>query len=130
MARLRILEVRVERHAGRVAVAVNLGHNGEVARGQVDRPVAEAYTPQLAAEAALEALRRIAPAHTRWVLGQALISTLAPGRAVIVDVVMETEGSEEHLIGSALSTSAALEEAAALAVVRAVERRWGWFIRT
>lgn len=132
MARLRILGVRVERRAGRVAVAVTLGRDGEVATGQVDRPVveAEAEAPRVAAEAALEALRQIAPARTRWVLEHAVISAMTAGRAVIVDVVLQTEDREEHLIGSALSPSAPLEEAAARAVVDAVDRRLGWLIRT
>lgn len=130
MARLRILGVRVERHAGRVAVAVSLGRDGEAATGQVDRPAAEAEAPRVAAEAALEALRQIAPVRARWALAQAVISTMTAGCVVIVDVVLETEDRTEHLIGSALSPSAALEEAAARAVVDAVDRRLGWLIRT
>ena len=130
MARLRVLGVRVGRHAGRVAVAVSLGHNGEVATGQVDRPAAETEAPHVAAEATLEALRQIAPLRARWALKQAVISAMTAGRGVIVDVVLETEDREEHLIGSALSPSAPLEEAAARAVVDAVERRLGWLIRT
>ena len=130
MARLRILGVRVGRHAGRVAVAVSLGHNGEVATGQVDRPAAEAEAPRVAAEATLEALRQIAPARTRWALEHVVVSAMTAGRAVIVDVVLETEDREEHLIGSALSPSAPLEEAVARAVVDAVDRRLGWLIRT
>jgi hypothetical protein len=128
VARLRILGVRVERHAGRVAVAVSLGHDGEVATGQVDRSEAEA--PRVAAEAALEALRQIAPDRTRWALKATAVTAVPAGRAVIVDVVLETEDREEHLIGSALSPSAPLEEAAARAVVDAVDRRLGRLIRT
>lgn len=130
MARLRILGVRVERHAGRVAVAVILGHDGEVATGQVDRTAAAAEAPRVAAEAALEALRQIAPARTRWALRTTAVSAVTAGQAVTVDVLLETEDREEHLIGSALSPSAPLEEAAARAVVDAVDRRLGWLIRT
>ena len=130
MARLRILRVRVERHEGCVAVAVSLGHDGEVATGQVDRPEAEAEGARMAAEATLEALRQIAPVTARWTLAHAVTSTMAAGRAVLVDVVLETEDREEHLIGSALRPSAPLEEIAARAVVDAVDRRLGWLIRT
>ena len=130
MARLRILGVRVERHAGRVAVAVSLGSDGEVATGQVDRPAADAEAPHVAAEATLEALRQIAPVRTRWALEHAVVSAMTAGQAVIVDVVLEVEDREEHLIGSALSRSAPLEEAAAQAVLDAVGRRLGWLSRT
>lgn len=130
MARLRILRVRVERHEGCVAVAVSLGHDGEVATGQVDGPEAEAEGARVAAEATLEALRQIAPVPARWTLAHAVTSTMAAGRAVLVDVVLETEDREEHLIGSALRPSAPLEEIAARAVVDAVDRRLGWLIRT
>jgi hypothetical protein len=130
VARLRILGVRVERHAGRVAVAVSLGYDGAVATGQVDRTAAEAESPRVAAEAALEALRQIAPARTRWALKTTAVTAVTAGRAVIVDVLLETEDREELLIGSALSPPAPLEEAAARAVVDAADRRLGWLIRT
>ena len=130
MARLRILEVRVERQFGRVAVAVSLGHDGEVATGQVDRPAADDEAPRVAAEAALEALRQIAPARTRWALKETVVSGVTAGRAVIVYVTLETEDREEHLVGSALSPGSPLEETAARAVVDAVDRRLGWLIRT
>jgi len=55
---------------------------------------------------------------------------MTAGRGVIVDVVLETEDREEHLIGSALSASVPLAEVAARAVIDAVERRLGWLIRT
>jgi hypothetical protein len=130
VARLRILEVRVDRRAGRVAAAVSLGYDGGTATGQIDRPATEAEAPHVAAEATLEALRQIAPARTRWALEHAVISAMTAGRAVIVDVVLETEDREEHLIGSALSSSGPLEEAAARAVVDAVDRRLSWLSRT
>lgn len=130
MARLRIIEVRVERQYGRVAVAVSLGHDGALATGQVDRPAADDDTPRIAAEAAIEALRQIAPAGTRWALKDAAVSHVTTGRAVIVHVIVETEDQEEHLVGSALSSAPPLEEAAARAVVDAVDRRLGWLIRT
>jgi len=129
-ARLRILGVRVERHAGRVAVAVSLGHDGETATGQADRPAAESETPRVAAEATLDALRQIAPTRAHWALEDAVVSAMSAGHAVIVDVVLEAEGREEHLIGSALSASVPLAEVAARAVIDAVERRLGWLIRT
>lgn len=128
MARLRVLGVRVERHAGRIVATVTLGRNGGVATGQVERPAAEG--PRAAAEAAVEALRQIAPAGTRWALAHAGVSAVRAGRAVIVQIDLETEDGAEHLIGSSLSHSTALEEAAARAVVDAVDRRLGWLIRT
>lgn len=130
MARLRIAGVRVERQAGRVGVTVSLGHEGGVVTGQVDRPAGDAQTPSLAAEAALDALRQIAPPQTRWALDGTVTRAVAVGHAVIVEVILETEGGEEHLIGSALSTFGSLEDAAAQAVLDAVERRLGWYERT
>lgn len=130
MARLRILGVRVERQFGRVTAAVSLGHDGQAATGQVDRAAAEAEIPRIAAEAALEALRQIAPAGVRWVLQETAVTQMAAGRVVIVQVTVETEDRQEHLVGSALSVAPPLEEAAARAVVQAVDRRLGWLIRT
>jgi len=130
VARLRILGIRVERGSGRVAVAVSLGHDGEMATGHVDRPAADDEAPRVAAEAALEALRQIAPARTRWTLKETVVGGVSAGRAVIVHVTVETEDREEHLVGSALSPAPALEEAAVQAVVDAVDRRLGWLIRT
>ncbi len=130
MARLRILRVRVERHSGRVAVAVTLGRDGELATGQVDRQAGDADVPRVAAEAALEALRQIAPARAHWTLREAVVGRVAADRAVIVHVTLATEDREEQLIGSALSPGPPLEEAAARAVVDAVDRRLGWLIRT
>jgi hypothetical protein len=130
VARLRIVEVRVERQFGHVAVAVSLGHDGAMATGQVARPAGDDDAPRIAAEAALEALRQLAPARTRWALKDAAVSRVPAGRAVIVHVTVETEDREEHLVGSALGPTPPLEETAARAVVDAVDRRLGWLIRT
>jgi len=110
-------------------VAVSLGHDGSVVTGRIDRPAAEAQAIQVAAEAALDALRQVAPAGTRWALEQITVQALLTGQAVIAHIVLETEGAPEHLVGSALSRSGPLEEAAAEAVLDAVERRWGWFAK-
>jgi hypothetical protein len=130
VARLRILAVRVERQFERVAVAVSLGYGGEMATGHVDWPAADDDAPRVAAEATLEALRQIAPARTRWALQRAVVSGVSGRRAVVVHVTVETEDRAEHLVGSALSPAPPLEEAAAHAVVDAVDRRLGWLIRT
>ncbi|HET6380970.1 MAG TPA: hypothetical protein VFH63_08050 [candidate division Zixibacteria bacterium] len=108
---------------------MSLGYDGGVVIGRAERPAGEAQIPVAAAEAALDAVRQLAPAPTRWVLGQIAIQPMLAGQAVVASVVLETEGSTEHLIGSALSRSGPIEEAAAEAVLDAVERRLGRFIR-
>lgn len=84
---------------------------------------------QVAAEATLEALRQIAPPGPRWSLEQVSVQSLLAGQAVVAHILLETEGATEHLIGSALSRAGPLEEAAAEAVVDAVERRLSWFTK-
>lgn len=129
VGRLRVVGVRVERAPGRVAAAVSLGYDGGVVIGRADRPAAETQIAQVAGEAALDAVRQVAPGQTRWVLEQIAVQSLLAGQAVVAHVLLETEGAPEHLIGSALSRSGPLEDAAAEAVVNAVERRLGWFVR-
>lgn len=129
MARLAVVGVRVERAPGQVAVAVSLGHDGGVVTGRASRPTVEAQPAQVAAEAALDAVRQVAPAPNRWALEQVAVQSLLAGQAVVAHVLLEMEGSTEHLIGSALSRSAPLEEAAAAAVLDAVERRLGWLAK-
>ena len=129
VGRLRVVGVRVERAPGRVAAAISLGYDGGVVVGRADRPAAETQIAQVAGEAALDAIRQVAPGQTRWVLEQIAVQSLLAGQAVVAHVLLETEGSPEHLIGSALSRSGPLEDAAAEAVVNAVERRLGWFVK-
>lgn len=130
VGRLRVVGVRVERTPGHVAVAVSLGHDAGAVTGRFDRPAADAQAVQVAAEAALDALRQVAPSGTRWALEQVSVQSLLAGQAVVAHILLETEGAPEHLIGSALSRAGPLEEAAAEAVVDAVERRLGWFTKT
>lgn len=127
VGRLRVAGVRVERTLGRVAAAVTLGFDGGGVIGRADRPAGESQIVQAAAEAALDAVRQVAPGQTRWVLEQIAVQSLVAGQAVVASVLLETEGKVEHLIGSALSRSGPLEETAAEAVLDAVERRLGWF---
>lgn len=128
VGRLRVAGVRVERAPGRVAATVTLGHDGGSVTGRAERPAGEAQLVQAAAEAALEAVRQIAAGRTRWSLEQIAVETLLAGQAVVASIRLEAEGTAEHLIGSALSRSGPLEEAAAEAVLNAVERRLGWFV--
>jgi len=129
VGRLRVVGVRVERAPGRVAAAVSLGYDGGVVIGRADRAAAESQIAQVAGEATLDAVRQVAPGHTSWVLKQITVQSLLAGQAVVAHVLLETEGSPEHLIGSALSRSGPLEDAAAEAVLNAVERRLGWFVK-
>lgn len=122
--------VRVEHTPGRVAVAVSLTSGSAVVSAQVERAAAESQGLQVAAEATLEAVRQTAPPGTQWVLQHAASTPMAAGTAVVAHVLLETERGQEHLIGSALSTSGRLEEAAAQAVVDAVDRRLSWYLRT
>lgn len=130
MGRLGVVGVRVERAPGHVAVTVSVGYDGGVVTGRAGRQAVEAQPVQVAAEAALDVVRKIAPAPARWALEQIAVQSLLAGQAVIAHVLLETEGSSEHLIGSALSRSAPLEEAAAEAVLDAVERRLGWLVKS
>jgi len=127
--RLRVVGVRVERVSGRVAVVVSLGYDGAVVTGRADRATGETQTIQVAAEAVLEAIRQVAPGQTRWGLEQVAIQPMLGGPAVVAHILLEAEGTSEHLIGSALGRSGPLEEAAAEAVLDAVERRLGWFTK-
>jgi hypothetical protein len=128
VGRLRVAGVRVERAPGRVAATVILDHGGGTVTGRAERASGDSQAVAAVAEAALDAVRQIAPAHTRWALEQVVVQSLLAGRAVVASVLLETEGIAEHLVGSALSRAGPLEDAAADAVVNAVERRLGWFI--
>ncbi|MDQ7844078.1 MAG: hypothetical protein QN141_06260 [Armatimonadota bacterium] len=128
--RLRIAGVRLERGPGRVSVTVSLGHDGAVITGRADRAGGEVQTVPIAAEAALNAVRQVAPGRARWGLEQAMVQPLAGGQAVVVHILLETEeGASEHLIGSALGRRGPLEEAAAEAVLDAVERRLSGLVK-
>lgn len=90
MARLRVAGVRVERTPGRVAVTVNLLHNGTVVTARVERPAGESGGVQVAAEAAVQAVRQVAPPDTTFVLQRATSELVGAGPAVVTHVVVDT----------------------------------------
>jgi len=121
--------VRLERGPERVSVTVSLGHDGAVLTGRADRAGGEGQTVPVAAEAALEAIRQVAPGRARWGLEQVIVQPMVSGQAVVAHILLEAEGTSEHLVGSALGRQGPLEEAAAEAVLDAVERRLGWLVQ-
>ncbi len=129
MARLRVAGVRVERTPGRVAVSVNLLHNDTMLSARVERPAGESAGVQVAAEAAVEAVRKAAPPGTAFTLQRASSYLVSAGPAVVTHIVVETPRGQEHLVGSALGRGGPLEDAAVAAVVDAVDRRLAWLLR-
>ena len=129
MARLRVAGVRVERTPGRVAVSVNLLHNDTMLSARVERPAGESAGVQVAAEAAVEAVRKAAAPGIAFTLHRASSHLVSAGPAVVTHIVVETPGGQEHLIGSALGRGGPLEDAAVAAVVDAVDRRLAWLLR-
>lgn len=130
VGRLRVAGVRVERMSGRIAVTVGLMHGEATLTASVERPAAESQGVQVAAEAALEALRQVAPSGTRFVLLRTANLTMNAGPAVVTQVLVETPRGHEQLVGSALCRGRPLEDAAAEAVLDAVGRRLIWLLRT
>jgi len=130
MARLRVGGVRVERTPGRVAVSVNLLHDHTVLFARVERPAGESGGVQVAAEAAVEAVRKVAPAGTAFTLQRASSHLVSAGPAVVAHIVIDTPIGQEHVVGSALGRGGPLEDAAVAAVVDAVDRRLAWLLRT
>lgn len=127
---LRVAGVVVTRTPGRAAVTVSLMHGDTVLSAQVERPAVDSGGMQVAAEAALEVVRQIAPSGTHWILLGTARQATSGGQAVVVQVLLETERGQEYLIGSALGRGGPLEEAAAHAVVDAVDRRLSGLRRT
>lgn len=130
VARLRVGGVRVERTPGRVAVSVNLLHDDTVLSARVERPAGESAGVQVAAEAAVEAVRKAAPPGTVFTLQRASSHLVSAGPAVVAHVVIDTPIGQEHLVGSALGRGGPLEDAAVAAVVDAVDRRLAWLLRS
>jgi len=54
---------------------------------------------------------------------------VSAGPAVIAHILVETPRGQEHLVGSALGRGGPLEDAAAAAVVDAIDRRLDWYLR-
>ncbi len=129
MARLRVAGVRVERTPGRVAVTVNLLHDDSVLTARVERPAGESGGVQVAAEAAVEAVRQLAPAGTTFILQRATSHPVSAGPAVVTHIVVDSPRGQEHLVGSALGRGGPLEDAAVAAVIDAIDRRLAWFLR-
>ena len=129
MARLRVAGVRVERTPGRVAVTVNLLHGDTVLTARVERPAGESGGVQVAAEAAVQAVRQVAPPDTTFVLQRASSERVGDGPAVVTHVVVDTPRGQEHLVGSALGRGGPLEDAAVAAVLDAVDRRLAWLLQ-
>ncbi len=129
MVRLRVAGVRVERTPGRVAVTVNLFHGPTVLTARIERPAGDSVGVQVAAEAAVEAVRQLAPVGTAFVLQQATSQPVGAGPAVVTHILVETPRGQEHLVGSALGRGGPLEDAAVAAVVDAVDRRLDWLLR-
>jgi len=111
MARLRVGGVRVERTPGRVAVSVNLLHDDTVLFARVERPAGESAGVQVAAEAAVEAVRKAAPAGTAFTLQRASSHLVSAGPAVVAHIVIDTPIGQEHVVGSALGRGGPLEGA-------------------
>jgi archaeosine-15-forming tRNA-guanine transglycosylase len=129
VGRLRVAGVRVERTPDRTAVTVNLMHGETVLTARVERPTGGSQSVQAAAEAAVAAVRQVAPPGVRVVLRQAANESHRAGSAVVAHVVVDSPRGEEHLVGSALGRGGPLEDAAAAAIVDAVDRRLDWLVR-
>lgn len=129
-AGLRVTAVRVEHTPGHVAVTVKLTRGTTTLTARIDRPAVESQGVQVAAEAALEAIRQVMPRGARLVLHRAVSQAMTAGAAVITHIVAETQQGQEHLVGSALSRGGPLEDAAVEAVVDAVDRRLTRYLQT
>jgi len=129
MARLRIAGVRVERTPGHVAVTVNLLHDDSVLTARVERPARDTGGVQVAAEAAVEAVRQLVPPGTTFILQRTISHPVSAGSAVVTHIVMDSPRGREHLVGSALGRGGPLEDAAVAAVIDAVDRRLEWLRR-
>lgn len=129
MAHLRVAGVRVERTPGHVAVTVNLFHDDTALSARVERPASESGGVQVAAEAALEAIRQVTPPGTTLMLQRATNQPVSIGSAVVAHIMVETVGGQEYLVGAALRRDGPLEDAAAAAVVDALDRRLTWLLR-
>jgi hypothetical protein len=119
----------VERTPERVAATVTLLCGDVALTARADHPPAESAGVLAAAEAATAAVGQALPAGVRVVLRRTVVQHSAAGPLVVVHVVVETARGPEHLVGAALGGAGPLEDAAAAAVVDAVERRVQWYRR-
>lgn len=110
-------------------MTVNLVHDDTVLTARVERPAGESGGVQVAAEAAVQAVRQVAPPDTTFVLQRASSELVGDGPAVVTHVVVDTPRGQEHLVGSALGRGGPLEDAAVAAVLDAVDRRLAWLLQ-
>ncbi len=129
MARVRVAGVRVERTPERVAATVTLLCGETALTGRAERPPGESAGVLAAADAAAAAVGQALPAGVTAALRRTVVQRSAAGPLVVVHLVVETPRGSEHLVGAALGRAGPLEDAAAAAVVDAVERRLEWYLR-
>ncbi len=110
-------------------MTVNLLLDDTVLTARVERPAGESGGVQVAAEAAVQAVRQAAPPDTTFVLQRASSELVGNGPAVVTHVVVDTPRGQEHLVGSALGRGGPLEDAAVAAVLDAVDRRLAWLLQ-
>lgn len=129
MAGVRVAGVRVERTPDRVAATVTVLHGEAGLTARAERPPGELAGVWAAAEATAAALGQILPAGVAATLRRVVVQQVAAGPLVVVHLAVETGRGAENLVGAALGRGGPLEDAAAAAVVDAVERRLEWYLR-